>query len=263
MCLLHVGNDCQQRRAPSEKSQSQRAGNRAGPTRKHLPLRHTSQNHRRRSAGRQSDAWSKIMSAAPEKFILEPERYELRSSALHHFNLQRRDFFKVMGTGIAIFTVAANALSAQESGAGRQHGDQDQPKDISSWLHINDDGIVTVFTGKVEVGQNTRTTLAQSVADELRVPQESIRMVMGDTTLTPFDMGTFGSRSTPYMSPQLRRVASAARDLLLEQASAEWKTPVDKLVANDGKITTPASGATLTYAQLAQRKTLAREIPDA
>jgi isoquinoline 1-oxidoreductase len=203
------------------------------------------------------------MSAAPEKLILEPERYELRSNALHHFNLQRRDFFKVMGAGIAIFTVAANASAAQESGARRHDGDQDQPKDISSWLHINDDGVVTVFTGKVEVGQNTRTTLAQSVADELRVPLASVRMVMGDTALTPFDMGTFGSRSTPYMSPQLRRAASAARDLLIEQAAAEWKTTPDKLTANDGKITNPASGATLTYAQLAQGKTLAHDLPDA
>jgi CO/xanthine dehydrogenase Mo-binding subunit len=203
------------------------------------------------------------MSAAPEKFILEPERYELRSSALHHFNLQRRDFFKVMGAGIAIFTVAAKASAAQESGARRHDGDQDQPKNISSWLHINDDGVVTVFTGKVEVGQNTRTTLAQSVADELRVPLASVRMVMGDTALTPFDMGTFGSRSTPYMSPQLRRAASAARDLLLEQAATEWKTAPDKLTARDGKITNPASGAILTYAQLAQGKTLAHDLPDA
>jgi isoquinoline 1-oxidoreductase len=203
------------------------------------------------------------MSTAPDKFILEPERYELRSSALHHFNLQRRDFFKVMGAGIAVFTVAANALSAQESGAHRQRGDQDQPKDISSWLHINGDGVVTVFTGKVEVGQNTRTTLAQSVADELRVPLESVRMVMGDTALTPFDMGTFGSRSTPYMSPQLRRAASAARDLLLAQAAAEWKTTPDKLKASQGKITNPATGAALSYAQLARGKTLAHDLPDA
>ena len=203
------------------------------------------------------------MTAAPAKFVLEPERYEIGSNALHHFSLQRREFFKMLGKGIAIFSVSPNAVAGQESGGRRGNRDQEQPKDISSWLHINDDGMVTVFTGKVEVGQNTRTTLAQSVADELRVPLSSIRMVMGDTALTPFDMGTFGSRSTPYMSPQLRRVASAARDLLLEQASAEWKTPADKLLANDGKITNPASGATLTYGQLAQRKTLAREIPDA
>jgi nicotinate dehydrogenase subunit B len=206
---------------------------------------------------------SRQESAKADNFAIEPERYELHSSAIHHFNLQRRDFFKVMGAGIAIFTVAVNAVAAQESGARRHNGDQDQPKDISSWLHINDDGIVTVFTGKVEVGQNTRTTLAQCVADELRVPLASIRMVMGDTALTPFDIGTFGSRSTPYMSPQLRRAASAARDLLLAQAAAQWKTTPDKLTASGGKITNPASGAILTYAQLAQGKTLARDMPDA
>jgi nicotinate dehydrogenase subunit B len=206
---------------------------------------------------------SRQESAKADNFAIEPERYELHSSAIHHFDLQRRDFFKVMGAGIAIFTVAANASAAQESGTRRRNGDQDQPRDISSWLHINDDGIVTVFTGKVEVGQNTRTTLAQSVADELRVPLASIRMVMGDTALTPFDMGTFGSRSTPYMSPQLRRAASAARDLLLRQAAARWNTAPEKLTTSDGKITNPASGATLTYAQLAQGKTLTQDMPDA
>jgi nicotinate dehydrogenase subunit B len=203
------------------------------------------------------------MSLEATDFVPEPERYELRSTALHHFSLQRREFFRIMGTGIAIFSVAVNAAAAQESGGRRQNREQDQPKDISSWLHINDDGVVTVFTGKVEVGQNIRTSLAQSVADELRVPLASIRMVMGDTALTPFDMGTFGSRTTPYMSPQLRRVASAARDLLLEQAATEWKTTADKLVASDAKITNPASGAALSYARLAQGKALAREIPDA
>ena len=201
--------------------------------------------------------------SSPDNFAVEPERYELHASAIHHFDLQRRDFFKVLGAGIAIFTVAAKASAAQESGTRRHNGDQDQPRDISSWLHINDDGIVTVFTGKVEVGQNTRTTLAQSVADELRVPLASVRMVMGDTALTPFDMGTFGSRSTPYMSPQLRRAASAARDLLLQQAATQWNTAPEKLTASDGKITDPASGATLTYAQLAQGKTLAQDMPDA
>jgi nicotinate dehydrogenase subunit B len=199
----------------------------------------------------------------PAAFDAEPERYELHSPSLHHFSLQRRDFFKVLGAGIAVFSVAANALTAQESGVRRANRDQEQPKDISSWLHIDDEGVITVFTGKVEVGQNTRTTLAQSVADELRVPLASVRMVMGDTALTPFDMGTFGSRSTPYMSPQLRRVASAARDLLLELAAAEWKTTPDKLVAKDGGVRNPATGATLSYARLAQGKTLAQEIPDA
>ena len=71
-------------------------------------------------------------SAKIDNFAIEPERYELHSSAIHHFDLQRRDFFKVLGAGIAIFTVAANASSAQESGTRRHNGDQDQPRDISS-----------------------------------------------------------------------------------------------------------------------------------
>ncbi len=90
---------------------------------------------------------------------------------------------------------------------------------------------MTVYTGKVEVGQNSRTSLTQAVAEELRVSPGVIRMVMGDTDLTPFDMGTFGSRTTPTMSPQLRKVASAARDLLIDRAAQTWGVDRARLVA--------------------------------
>ena len=79
------------------------------------------------------------------------------------------------------------------------------------------------YTGKVEVGQNIRTSLSQAVSEELHVPIEKIEMVMGDTQLTPFDMGTFGSRTTPTMNLQLRKVASAARDVLIGLAASQWK----------------------------------------
>ena len=95
--------------------------------------------------------------------------------------------------------------AAQESGHG--FGGHELPQEISAWLHIAADGKVQVFTGKVEVGQNIRTSLAQQVAEELRVPFDSITMVMGDTDLVPWDMGTFGSRTTPTMGPQLRNMA--------------------------------------------------------
>ena len=81
------------------------------------------------------------------------------------------------------------------------------PREINAWLHIAQDGASRSYTGKVEIGQNIRTSLAQTVADELHVELASIEMVMGDTQLTPFDMGTFGSRTTPQMGTQLRRVA--------------------------------------------------------
>ena len=68
-------------------------------------------------------------------------------------------------------------------------------------MRIEPTGKVTVLTGKVEFGQNARTSLTQAVADELHVPVASIQLVMGDTEVVPFDMGTFGSRTTPTMAP--------------------------------------------------------------
>ena len=123
------------------------------------------------------------MKPAANGILIEPERYELRGQSIHHFALARRDFFKLLGAGIAVFTVAKDAVAApQESGRAR-HREEELPKDITSWLHVGEDGIVTTFTGKVEIGQNILTSLAQSVADELRVPFESVRLVMGDTAL--------------------------------------------------------------------------------
>jgi isoquinoline 1-oxidoreductase len=198
------------------------------------------------------------------QLAIEAERYELRAAPMHRFDLVRRDFFKVFGAGVAVFCVASRTASAQESGrGGHRRDDEEEPKDITSWLHIGEDGVVTAFTGKVEIGQNIRTSLAQSVADELHVPFESVRMVMGDTALTPYDMGTFGSRTTPTMAPQLRRVANAARDLLVQEAAKEWGIASDGLVARDAKVNDPGSGRSISYAKLASGKLLAKDLPDA
>ena len=142
---------------------------------------------------------------------------------MHHFELARRDFFKLLGAGIAVFAIAKDSLAMQETAPSpRAFHTEELPKEISAWLHIGEDGSVTGFTGKAELGQNIRTSLAQTIADELRVPFESVRMVTGDTALTPFDAGTFGSRTTPTMTPQFRRVAAAARQLLIGVAAKEW-----------------------------------------
>jgi len=196
--------------------------------------------------------------------VIEAERYELRTAPTHRFDLARREFFKVLGAGVAIFCVAAKSAGTQESGRGaRPAADDEEPREITSWLHIGEDGVVTAFTGKVEIGQNIRTSLAQSVADELHVPFESVRMVMGDTALTPYDMGTFGSRTTPTMTPHLRQAANAARELLVGEAAKEWSVSKESLVARDAMVTDPASGRSITYAKLASGKLLAQHLPDA
>jgi len=201
------------------------------------------------------------MSGSREKFVVEPERYEFSAGPMHHFELLRRDFFKLLGAGIAVFTMAKESGAMQETAPARGFHSEDLPKEINAWLHIGEDGGVTAFTGKVEIGQNIRTSLAQTVADELRVPFESVRMVTADTALTPFDFGTVGSRSMPTMTPQLRRVAAAARDLLVQVAAKEWNVPAEGLKAADAKVTDPASGRSLRYAELARGKTLAQNLP--
>jgi len=172
--------------------------------------------------------------------------------------IDRRDFLKFLVGGLLVYLSPVPAL-AQESGrAPHRH---ELPTEISAWIHIDADGRVKVFTGKVEVGQNIRTSLAQAVAEELRVPFESITMIMGDTDLVPWDMGTFGSRTTPTMSPQLRNMAVAARQLLLETAAQRWNIDASKLIASSGKITTPDGKKFITYANLTRGENLVKSVP--
>ena len=174
-------------------------------------------------------------------------------------HLDRRDFLKVLGGGLLI-CLAPEFSGAQES--GRTFGGHELPKDLNAWLHIDADGRVKVFTGKVEVGQNIRTSLAQAVAEELRVPFDSITMIMGDTDLVPWDMGTFGSRTTPTMSPQLRNMAVAGRQMLLEMAAQRWNTDASKLVAEAGRIRSADGSKSLTYGELTRGEDLVRTVGD-
>lgn len=202
------------------------------------------------------------MSRTPATSIaIEPERYELTSAPLYHFELARRDFFKFLGAGVLVVSIMKETAWTQESGGGNTRGGNSLPKEIDAWLHIGENGKVTAYTGKVEVGQNIRTSLSQAIAEELHVPIEKIEMVMGDTQLVPFDMGTFGSRTTPTMNPQLRKVAAAARDVLIDLAAARWKTDRQQLIAADGKVTDPRADRSVSYAELTNGKQLAQSVP--
>jgi CO/xanthine dehydrogenase Mo-binding subunit len=169
--------------------------------------------------------------------------------------VDRRNFLRLLGGGMLI-CLAYKPTHSQES--GRRGGGHELPKDISAWLHIDADGKVRVFTGKVEVGQNIRTSLAQQVAEELHVPIEIVSMVMGDTALTPYDMGTFGSRTTPTMGPQLRTMAAAARQMLIEMAALRWQLPADGLKAEKCKIVDPQRSRSLTYGELTRGENLVK-----
>lgn len=174
---------------------------------------------------------------------IEFERYEL-----HPFTLDRRDFLFGVGGGIAVFFLV-DGLDAQDR---RRQGQG--PQDIGAWLHIAENGAVSVFTGKVEVGQDIRTSLSQAVAEELRVPIASIEMIMGDTDRVPFDQGTFGSRTTPSMAPQLRRAAAAAREMLIDLAAERAKVDRATLRVAGGKV------GEFTFGELTKGRKLVKEI---
>ncbi|MGI8783907.1 MAG: molybdopterin cofactor-binding domain-containing protein [Acidobacteriota bacterium] len=188
--------------------------------------------------------------------VFEPERYELSEDSLYQFEFPRRDFLKAVGGGLLIVSLAGEA-SAQESGANSR-GASRTLQDIGAWLHIGEDGRVTVYTGKTEIGQDIRTSLAQVVAEELRAPMDSIELVMADTERTPFDAGTFGSRTTPAMGAQLRRVAAAARELLLDMAAEQWKVDRSGLKIEQGKVLDSARTQALTFGQLTRGQKLVK-----
>lgn len=198
---------------------------------------------------------------SPTNIAWEPERYELAAAAPYHFELDRREFFRLLGAGILVVSAATDAFAQESGGRSRPWRGDDLPREIDAWLHLGENGKVTVYTGKVEVGQNIRTSLTQAVAEELHVPTGNIEMVMGDTKLTPFDMGTFGSRTTPTMNLQLRKVAAAAREALIVLAAAEWQIDRRNLFAADGAVRDPQTKRSAEYAALVKGRQLAQTVP--
>ncbi|MEJ2705195.1 MAG: molybdopterin-dependent oxidoreductase [Sedimentisphaerales bacterium] len=171
-------------------------------------------------------------------------------------NLTRRDFIKSLGGGIIILFCIGD-LSVLEA----QRRRRGYPEDFNAYLRIGGDGRVTCFTGKIEMGQGVVTSLAQMLAEELDVTLDTVDMVMGDTALCPWDMGTFGSMSTRFFGPPLRAAGAQARAILIELAAQRLGTPADRLAVQNGVIFDKnQKSKQVTYAQLAEGKTIARRV---
>jgi nicotinate dehydrogenase subunit B len=152
------------------------------------------------------------------------------------------------------------ATSVTPAASSTFDGSTNQGQSISDWLQIGEDGLVTVLCGKVEVGQGSRTSLRQIVADELSVPLENVVLVLGDTALTPFDQGTFGSRTTATMGVQLRDAAASLREALRQRAAADWGVDPATVQAGDGVVSHVASGRLRSYADLGAGKRFAKPV---
>jgi nicotinate dehydrogenase subunit B len=173
--------------------------------------------------------------------------------------VNRRQFLKIAGGGIFVFFTIGDALLLQQEGWGREP----LPDDFNAFLRIAADGRVSCYTGKIEMGQGIVTSLAQMLADELDVSLEAVDMIMGDTDLCPWDMGTFGSRSTRFFGPPLRAAGAEARRVLLDLASEKLNTPVQRLAAENGVIYDIQNSARrISYGRLAQGKRIERHLKE-
>ncbi len=125
-----------------------------------------------------------------------------------------------------------------------------QTPDLDRWVQIDSDETITIFTGKVEIGQGIRTTLAQIAAEELDVAVERIRVVMADTARTPDEGHTAGSNSTQGSGGAIRQAAAEVRHLLITAAATRWAVPAEHLHVRDGVIIDPVSENSLSYWEL-------------
>jgi nicotinate dehydrogenase subunit B len=122
-------------------------------------------------------------------------------------------------------------------------------KVVDAFLHINTDGSVTLFSGKVDLGQGLRIALRQIVAEELGVPIDGIDMIEGDTALTPDQGRTAGSNGIQQGGVQIRQAAATARRALVELASKRLNVPAGDLIVVDGEVR-PKSGAGVKFVDL-------------
>jgi isoquinoline 1-oxidoreductase len=169
----------------------------------------------------------------------------------YHFGMDRRRFVEVLGAGLLVTVVPERTWAQNRRGSGGGGG-RGGALTIGARVHVGDDNVITVMTGKVEGGQGARAELTQAAAEELRVPVERIRLVMGDTDNVPDDGVTAGSRTTPGTVPAVRQGAAAARVCLTEVAAKVWNVEAATLEARAGKVTHGPTGRTLSYGELAR-----------
>jgi len=170
----------------------------------------------------------------------------------------RRSFLKSVGGGVVVlFTTAPRFSWAEES-----HDVSAAAADnFNAYLRIGEDGRVTCFTGKIEMGQGIVTSLPQMLADELDVAVEMIDMVMGDTDRCPFDQGTWGSLTTRVFGPELRAAGAQARGILLGLASEKLAVPLERLDVKDGVVFDRSNQSRqISYAALTKGQAIASDM---
>lgn len=174
----------------------------------------------------------------------------------------RREFLRRFGTGLLVWVVLRETAGAEESEAAHPVTVRPKPEgDFNAFLSIGEDGHVTCFTGKIEMGQGPVTSLPQMLAEDLDVSVDDVSIIMGDTELCPFDQGTWGSMTTSIFGKVWRAAAAEARAVLLDLAAGNLQVPVSQLAVQYGVVSDSKDPSrTVTYGQLTKGRRIERRV---
>jgi isoquinoline 1-oxidoreductase len=174
--------------------------------------------------------------------------------------MDRRDFVKLLGGGILV-TVNMGPLTLFNSTAEPAYQGRGYPEDINAYLHIAEDGQVTLYSGKIEMGQGVMTSLCQIAAEDLAVSLDAMHIIMGDTDTCPWDMGTFGSLTTRMFGPAVRAAAAKARLVLTDLAAERLGVSRDALSVASGVVyVTNDRAKNVAYGALARGQAITHEV---
>src|SRR5262249_31223422 len=152
-----------------------------------------------------------------------------------------------------------NTCAHREGGPARGEGDapvSDLPAslarhpELDMWVRIDPADTITLFSGKVELGQGLKAAIARIGAEELDVALERVRVSTADTAHGLNELFTVGSMSMEESGVAMRQVAAEARRHLLELAAARLGVPVERLEVEDGSVVASGTGARTTYWEL-------------
>src|SRR6476659_3713197 len=163
--------------------------------------------------------------------------------------LSRREFLQAGGALVVGFTLPAPVF------AQRPRGDMPLGKtldtgEVDGFVAINADGSVTIYSGKVDLGQGLRIAIPQMAAEELGIGVEHIALVEGDTALTPDQGATAGSSGIARGGVQIRQAAATARETLIGLAAARPGKAAADLDAIDGEVRPKSGGAGIRFGDL-------------
>jgi len=165
-------------------------------------------------------------------------------------SLPRREFLQAGGALVVGFTLPASACAQRQSGAERPASGRAGANEVDGFVAVNADGSVTIYSGKVDLGQGLRIAIPQMAAEELGIGVERIVLVEGDTALTPDQGATAGSSGIMRGGVQIRQAAATAREAMIGMVAARASKPAAEFDTVDGEVRPKAGGAGIRFGDL-------------